>query len=68
MPDAATIVRTYIEMWNETDPERRLALVSQTLTLYVTPVFYISMEIIQDWLKGRRAAKAPVLTPATSSK
>jgi HAE1 family hydrophobic/amphiphilic exporter-1 len=43
-------------------------LVSQTLTLYVTPVFYIYMEIIQDWLKGRRAAKTPVLTPVTSSK
>jgi HAE1 family hydrophobic/amphiphilic exporter-1 len=43
-------------------------LVSQTLTLYVTPVFYIYMEIIQDWLKGRRAAQTPVLTPVTSSK
>jgi HAE1 family hydrophobic/amphiphilic exporter-1 len=43
-------------------------LVSQTLTLYVTPVFYVYMEIIQDWLKGRRAAKAPVLEPVTSSK
>jgi HAE1 family hydrophobic/amphiphilic exporter-1 len=32
-------------------------LVSQTLTLYVTPVFYIYMEHIQEWLKGRRAAK-----------
>ena len=41
MPDAATIVRTYIEMWNETDPERRLALVSQTLThdaTYLDPI------------------------------
>jgi HAE1 family hydrophobic/amphiphilic exporter-1 len=37
-------------------------LVSQTLTLYVTPVFYVYMEMMQDWLKGRRAAKAPVLT------
>ncbi|HEX4567667.1 MAG TPA: efflux RND transporter permease subunit, partial [Vicinamibacterales bacterium] len=44
-------------------------LVSQTLTLYVTPVFYVYMEMIQDWLKGRRASKrAPVLTPVASAK
>jgi HAE1 family hydrophobic/amphiphilic exporter-1 len=29
-------------------------LVSQTLTLYVTPVFYIYMEQMQDWLKRRK--------------
>ncbi len=34
-------------------------LVSQTLTLYVTPVFYIYMEKLQDWLKGRRRARVP---------
>ncbi len=28
-------------------------LFSQTLTLYVTPVFYIYMEKLQQWLKGR---------------
>jgi len=33
-------------------------LVSQTLTLYVTPVFYIYMESIQEWLEGRRAARS----------
>ena len=43
-------------------------LVSQTLTLYVTPVFYVYMEMLQDWLKGRRAAKTPVLTPVASAK
>jgi HAE1 family hydrophobic/amphiphilic exporter-1 len=43
-------------------------LVSQTLTLYVTPVFYIYMEIIQDWMKGHRATKTPALEPVTSSK
>jgi len=43
-------------------------LVSQTLTLYVTPVFYVYMEMMQDWLKGRRGAKAPVLTPVASAK
>ena len=34
-------------------------LVSQTLTLYVTPVFYIYMENLQDWLKRRRKVRAP---------
>ena len=29
-------------------------VVSQTLTLYVTPIFYIYMEQLQDWMKGRR--------------
>ena len=32
MPDPMTIVRTYIEMWNESDPHRRTELVSATLT------------------------------------
>jgi hypothetical protein len=32
MADPTTIVRTYIEMWNETDPQRRRDLVAQTLT------------------------------------
>ncbi|MDQ3211590.1 MAG: efflux RND transporter permease subunit, partial [Acidobacteriota bacterium] len=38
-------------------------LVSQTLTLYVTPVFYIYMENLQDWLRRRRKVRAaePVL-------
>ena len=36
-------------------------LVSQTLTLYVTPVFYIYMENMQDWLARRRVATKPVL-------
>jgi HAE1 family hydrophobic/amphiphilic exporter-1 len=38
-------------------------LVSQTLTLYVTPVFYIYMENLQDWLRGRRKVRQeePVL-------
>ena len=39
-------------------------LVSQTLTLYITPVFYIYMEQIQDRLKRRRPAKQPVLQGA----
>jgi HAE1 family hydrophobic/amphiphilic exporter-1 len=39
-------------------------LVSQTLTLYVTPVFYIYMEQMQDWMKRRKTAN--VVTPAVS--
>ena len=34
-------------------------LVSQTLTLYVTPVFYVYMEHMQDWLKRRRRPRTP---------
>ena len=34
-------------------------LVSQTLTLYVTPVFYIYMERMQEWLAHRKAKKTP---------
>ena len=32
-------------------------LVSQTLTLYLTPVFYIYMEHLQEWLASRRAVR-----------
>src|SRR5260221_2147788 len=32
-------------------------LVSQTLTLYVTPAFYVYMENMQDWLKRRKSVK-----------
>jgi HAE1 family hydrophobic/amphiphilic exporter-1 len=42
-------------------------LVSQTLTLYVTPVFYVYMENMQDWLKRRKTAKAPMLTGASAA-
>jgi len=35
--------------------------VSQTLTLYVTPVFYIYMEHFQEWLGRRKAARRPTL-------
>jgi HAE1 family hydrophobic/amphiphilic exporter-1 len=38
-------------------------LVSQTLTLYITPVFYIYMEQLQQWMVRRRSAPARVLTP-----
>jgi HAE1 family hydrophobic/amphiphilic exporter-1 len=36
-------------------------IVSQTLTLYVTPVFYVYMEHFQEWLAHRRAAKNLVI-------
>jgi hydrophobic/amphiphilic exporter-1 (mainly G- bacteria), HAE1 family len=36
-------------------------MVSQTLTLYVTPVFYVYMEKFQEWLTHRRSAKRPAL-------
>lgn len=32
MPDPTNIAKTYIEMWNETDAERRRALIVETLT------------------------------------
>lgn len=41
MADPTTVVRTYIEMWNETDPQRRWELVSATLTddaSYLDPI------------------------------
>jgi HAE1 family hydrophobic/amphiphilic exporter-1 len=31
-------------------------LFSQTLTLYVTPVFYLYMEELQQWTRGRKRA------------
>jgi hydrophobic/amphiphilic exporter-1 (mainly G- bacteria), HAE1 family len=33
-------------------------LVSQTLTLYVTPIFSIYLEHVQEWLGGRKGARA----------
>lgn len=32
MADVATLIDGYIEMWNETDPERRRALVAEVVT------------------------------------
>jgi HAE1 family hydrophobic/amphiphilic exporter-1 len=44
-------------------------LVSQTLTLFITPVFYLYMEALSAWLRGERPAKSlrfdrPVTVPA----
>ena len=36
-------------------------IVSQTLTLYVTPVFYVYMEHFQEWLAGRRRVRQPAI-------
>jgi HAE1 family hydrophobic/amphiphilic exporter-1 len=33
-------------------------LFSQSLTLYVTPVFYLYMEQLQQWLKRRASRRA----------
>jgi hypothetical protein len=41
MPDIETVVDGYIAMWNETDPQRRRALVAETITeegSYLDPV------------------------------
>ena len=38
-------------------------LVSQTLTLYVTPIFYIYMERLQGWLAHRKTATQPSPLP-----
>jgi len=40
-------------------------IVSQTLTLYVTPVFYIYLEHFQEWLTGRSVVRRSALAPAT---
>jgi hypothetical protein len=37
--------------------------VSQTLTLYVTPVFYIYMEHLQGWLARRKVASHAAIAP-----
>ncbi len=41
-------------------------IVSQTLTLYVTPIFYIYMEQLQEWLARRKAARQPALDSAAA--
>ncbi|HTP21459.1 MAG TPA: nuclear transport factor 2 family protein [Solirubrobacteraceae bacterium] len=59
MPDPATIVRTYIEMWNETDPQRRRELVSATLTddaSYLDPIMAgQGVEEISDMIGAAQA-------------
>jgi len=36
-------------------------VVSQILTLYITPVLYLYMERLQDWLRGSRAARVEIV-------
>jgi HAE1 family hydrophobic/amphiphilic exporter-1 len=38
-------------------------LFSQLVTLYLTPVFYIYMSAIQDWVKSWKGGKAPAAVP-----
>jgi HAE1 family hydrophobic/amphiphilic exporter-1 len=38
-------------------------IVSQTLTLYITPIFYIYLEHVQEWLAGRNAVRRPAPSP-----
>ncbi len=42
-------------------------LVSQTLTLYITPVFYLYMDRVQEWIYGRRRAAADNLAAIAAS-
>jgi hydrophobic/amphiphilic exporter-1 (mainly G- bacteria), HAE1 family len=42
-------------------------IVSQTLTLYVTPIFYIYMEHIQEWVAARRAVRRPAPQPLAAA-
>jgi hydrophobic/amphiphilic exporter-1 (mainly G- bacteria), HAE1 family len=37
-------------------------LVSQTLTLYVTPVFYVYLEMAREWFDPRRTVRPPAVT------
>jgi HAE1 family hydrophobic/amphiphilic exporter-1 len=42
-------------------------VVSQTLTLYITPVFYLYMEAASDWVRGRRHTVTVTFSPATAT-
>jgi len=41
-------------------------LVSQLLTLYITPVYYVYIERTREWLSGQRKATTPELRPAAA--
>ena len=38
-------------------------VVSQLLTLYITPVYFIYLEHFKNWVTGRKAEKGATLSP-----
>jgi len=42
-------------------------VVSQVLTLYITPVIFLYFERFQQWLATRRAQQAPTALPAEAA-
>jgi HAE1 family hydrophobic/amphiphilic exporter-1 len=42
-------------------------IVSQTLTLYITPVFYLYMEAASGWARGHRTAVSVRFRPAVTT-
>jgi HAE1 family hydrophobic/amphiphilic exporter-1 len=41
-------------------------IVSQCLTLYITPVVYLYMESFQEWATRKRGKKSPAIKPGTN--